>query len=62
MQQHGSKTLPVYPDPDPGGGVKKLNFNICKNMVMLHIKLKGMTNAAACKHVFCPYTHLEPEV
>ena len=24
---------------------------------MLHIELKGMTNAATCKHIFCPYTH-----
>ena len=24
---------------------------------MLHIKLKGMTNAVTCKQIFCPYTH-----
>ena len=26
-------------------------------MVMLHIKLKGMMNAATCKSIFCPYMH-----
>ena len=27
------------------------------NIVMLHIKLKGMEHRAPCKHIFCPYTH-----
>ena len=26
----------------------------------VHIKLKGMTNAPTCKHIFCPYTHTRP--
>ena len=36
---------PFLPPPDPGGGVKmsKLTFS---NMVMLHINLNGITNAA----------------
>ena len=31
-----------------------------QNMVMLHIIIKGMTNAATCKHIFCSYTHSRP--
>ena len=27
---------------------------------MLHIKLKGMTNAATYKHIVCPYIHPRP--
>ena len=27
---------------------------------MLHIKLKGMEHRAPCKHIVCPYTHLQP--
>ena len=44
---------------DPGGGqkVKILRF---KKMVVSHIKLKGMTNAVTCKHIYCPYTHPRP--
>ena len=37
-----------------GGGVK---IPLFQNKVMLHIKLKGMTNAFTCKQIFCPYTH-----
>ena len=38
--------LPADPSlPDPGDGVKRSKFNL-QNMVMLHIKLKGITNAA----------------
>ena len=29
-------------------------------MVTLHIKLKGMTSATTCKHIFCPHTHPRP--
>ena len=31
---------------------------------MLHIKLKGMEHnkRAPCKHIFCPYTHPEPQM
>ena len=51
-------SLPVNPT-DPGGGqkVKILRF---KNTVVSHIKLKGMTNAVKCKHIFCPYTQPPP--
>ena len=51
--------LPVVPSPfpDPGDGVK---IPLFQNMVMLHIKLKGIRNAATCKHKFCLYTHLRP--
>ena len=29
-------------------------------MVIFHIKLNGITNAATCKHIFCPNTHPRP--
>ena len=29
-------------------------------MVMVHIKLKGMTNAETYKRIYCPYTHPRP--
>ena len=32
--------------PDPGNGVSMSKFNFFQNMVMLHIKLKRVTNAA----------------
>ena len=44
MQQHGSMVQSADP-PDPEGGVKRSKFN-SQNMVMLHIKLDGITNAA----------------
>ena len=61
MQQHGSKYF-ARRSHDPGGGVKRSKFNFYRTWVMLHIKLKGITNAATCKHihVFCPYTHSRP--
>ena len=40
--------------PDPGGGVNRSKVYFF-SMVMLHIKLKGMTNAVICKQIFCPY-------
>ena len=50
--------LPVDPQPlDPRGWGQKVKIQLFQNMVMLHIKLKGITNTATCKHIFCPYTH-----
>ena len=48
--------MPIDPSPDLEGGIKRSKFNL----VMLHMKLKGMMNAAACKHIFCPCTHPVP--
>ena len=31
----------------------KVKTQLFQNIVMLHIKLKGITNAAACKHILC---------
>ena len=33
-----------------------------QNMVMLHIKLKGMKCMTKYVQIFCPYTHLTPGV
>ena len=44
MQQHGSKTLSTD-RPDPGV-VQELKIQLFQNMVMLHIKLKGITTVA----------------
>ena len=46
MQQHGSEYFACRPSPtDPGNVVSRSKFNF-QNMFMLHIKLKGITNAA----------------
>ena len=63
MQQHGSKcrqrnmsnlSFDRRPVSDPwvdlGGGVKG-NIKLFQNMVMLHIKLKGITGATTCNMV-----------
>ena len=44
MEQHGSKYVAHRPH-DPGGGVK-IKIKHFQNMVKLHIKLKGIINAA----------------
>ena len=49
--------LPLDPLPDPFGWGQKVKIQLFQNMVMLHIRLKGMTNAATCKYIFCPNTH-----
>ena len=48
--------LQADPHPDPGDGVNG-NGQLFQNMVMLHIKLKGMANSATCKHISCICTH-----
>ena len=58
MQQYGSKYFARRPpSPDPGVWGQKVKIQLFQNMVMLHIKLKGMTNAATCKHI---YTQPDP--
>ena len=38
--------LPADPPPNPcGGGDQKVKIHLFQNMVMLHIKLNGITNA-----------------
>ena len=51
MQQHGHK----YFDPSPRlwGWGQKVKIKHFQSMVMLHIKLKGITNAATLKQIFC---------
>ena len=47
MQQHDSKYFAPSPTPpDPGGWGQKVSIQLFQNMVMLHIRLKGITNAA----------------
>ena len=46
MQQYGNKYFARSPAPplDPGG--QKIEIQLFQNMIMLHIKLKGIANAA----------------
>ena len=44
MQQHDSKYFACRLPPPQGWG-QKVKIQLFQNMVMLHIKLKGMTNA-----------------
>ena len=47
MQQHSSKYfVDISPPQDPGVGQKGQN-QLFQNMVMLHIKLDGITNGGA---------------
>ena len=49
---------PTHPPPPTlwwlGQNVK---IKLLQSLVTLHIQLKGITNAATCKHIFCPFTH-----
>ena len=45
MQQHGSKYFARRPLPLPTLGGQKVKIQIFLNMVILHIKLNGLTNA-----------------
>ena len=49
-----ANTLPPQTPPRPGGGgvVKIQHF---QDMVMLHIKLNGIRDAATYMHIFCPF-------
>ena len=49
---------PYPPPPDPRVGVKRSKFKIqnFQNMVMLHIKLKRIVNAATWWKIFFPQT------
>ena len=61
MQHGGSKDLaciPPQPNPHDPGGESKGHTSTFYNMVMLHIKLKGMEHRAPLKHIFSPYTNL----
>ena len=60
MHQHGTKYFAKRSPPWTLGCGQKVKIQLYQNMVMLHIKLKGMTNAATRRHIFCPYTHPRP--
>ena len=51
-----AKYLHLYTHSTPGIGSKGENIFLLQNMVMLHIKLKGMKHVTKCKQIFCPYT------
>ena len=60
MHQHGSKYFALcsqthYPSPHPRDGVSR-SKHFFKNMDMLHIKLKKITNAATWYQIFCAQT------
>ena len=60
-----ANSLPVDPSPLSDPRVAnfqglKVKIQLFQIMVMLHIKLKGMKNAATCKHIFCPFTQPRP--
>ena len=62
MQHYGRKYFaPRLPLPRIlRNGAKRVKIELSQNMTMLHIKLKRMTNAAICKHIFFPYIHPQP--
>ena len=61
MQQHGSKYFAKrHLFPDQHGCGQKLKNQLFQEMVVLYIKLKVMTKAATCTHMFCPCTHPRP--
>ena len=37
-----------------------VKISLFQNMVVLEIKVKGMTNSVTCKQIFCPCTHPRP--
>ena len=46
MQQHGSKYFARRPPPPPHDPWGRVKIQLFQNMVMLHIKLNGITNVA----------------
>ena len=59
MHQHGSKYFAHRHPPWTLGWGQKVIIQLFQNTHMLHIKLKGMMNAAICKHMFCRYMHIQ---
>ena len=60
MQQHGSTYLLIDPLPRFLGWGQKVKIQLFQTMVILHIKFKGIANAATCKQ-YSVLTHtLDP--
>ena len=59
MHEHSSKYFAHRPLPGPLRQGQKVKIQLFQNMIMLHI-LKGMTNAATYKCIFCLYTQPRP--
>ena len=57
MEHHASTHYILTHTLSPWRGVKKSKDFIFLEVVMLHIKLKGMKRRAPFKHIFCPQTH-----
>ena len=60
MHQHGSHHVTHRTPPKPFGWGQRVKIHIFQNMVMLHIELMGMANAATCKRIFYPHMHSLP--
>ena len=62
--KHIKRDFSLKAGSDPLGVLRgcgqKVKIQLSHNMVVFHIKLKGITNAATYKHIFCPYTHPQP--
>ena len=58
MQQYGSKYFARR--PQPWGCGQKVKIQLFQNTVMLHITLKGITNATTWQQIFCPQTSTHP--
>ena len=58
MKQDGSTFFSI--DTPPLGVGQKVKVPLFKNMVMLHTRLKCMTNAVTYKLIFCYYTDPQP--
>ena len=58
MQHHGSKYLPSDPPTPLTRSIGQ--SQLFQNMVMLHIKLKGIMDAATWYHIFCSQTPPHP--
>ena len=62
MQKDGSKYFAprIFPPPPPRRRVNRPKFQLFHNIVMLHIKLKRITNAATCWQIFFAQTPPPP--
>ena len=53
-----ANSLLIHPLPDPWGWGRKVKIQLFQNMVMLHIKLKAMRNAATAAGTYSVLRHI----